>query len=298
MHKTTPKLTTIFDLDIAERRGYKAELIGQAMKLGGMYRAFKATDTEGAQYEVRIGGGKERAPGVHASELSPCKRKIVYSIQGEERKQDAEVADSNMQMRFNVGHALHAMLQNDMKRMCATTMNTSARIMFKDEVPIHPGIGELAKKWNMHSSCDGLFSYFDEEGFPYLRVGLEIKTMSAGEFEKLMKPKEEHYEQTNFYMAALDVPLMWVLYYNKSNSNFVDSSPPHLFQFDADLWSRTEAKLDEAYKAAGTEELLPRVEGQHCRWCPFAWACQPATLKSVGGLNSVAHKPNAIRVPT
>lgn len=288
------QLVTIDDLNRPQAE--KGLLIERAMQLGRWYGDFKATDTGAYKYEVDIGGERARAPGIHASEISKCKRMLVYSIMGEERRPvGAEQTNVNMRMRFAVGHAVHAMVQNDFTRMCE---RFNGALTFQAEVRINPTLGGYAAQWNMHSSCDGMFVFL-HNGQPYLRVGLEIKTASAGEFDKLVKPHEEYLDQMCLYQRALDLPLMWVFYYNKSNSNWTNSEPPWLFQFDKNLWStKLEPRFAEATALAQAQQLPPREESRGCAWCPFAWTCQPPSFKTQNsrGPSASLRNPGALRV--
>ncbi len=300
------KLTTITDLDQPQQ--VKAPFIERAKLLSSYYEQWKQQFEGDLKYEVDIRGSRGRSGGIHASEISRCRRLVVYSIQNVERRppQDS-TADTNMKMRFSIGHAVHAMLQAEFKKMCEWLNQNGKVLTFEDEVRISPKLEGVAAEWDLHSSCDGVFTFWapypDGDRIshaPYLRIGCEIKTASPGEYGKLNKPKEEHKEQTCFYQAALDLPLMWVLYYNKGNCNFTGTAPPFLFQFDKDLWERKlETRFAKAHHEAETNKLPSREEGRHCRWCPFAWTCQPLTLRSGGGrsLSSVARSPGALRLP-
>ena len=112
-----------------------------------------------------------------------------------------------------------------------------------------------------------------------LSMGLEIKTASEGEYDKLNQPKEAHAEQTCIYMACLDLPLMWTLYYNKSNSNFTTPFSPWLTRFDNELWNRLQMRFIKSQHRANTGDIPEREEGMHCRWCPFSWTCMPQILQ-------------------
>ena len=262
------------------------------MELGKFYMGFKAQDRGGYTYPVEVVGSKDRAPGIHASELS-CQLKLVYNLLNVEKR--PENRDTNMQMRFNLGHAVHGMVQHEFKLMCEWM---GGGLSFRDEVGIYPELGGPAAQYTMYSSCDGEFTFIHELT-PYLRVGLEIKTESGPQFEKLKRPRDYHAEQVNLYMKALDLPLMWIFYYNKSNSNIVPSSPPWLFQFDHHLWTATvEPKIAGAHEFAKAGKLPPRTEGFFCSWCPFAWTCKPPRLqrRQTWGPSATVHKPGALRI--
>lgn len=259
------------------------------MELSSFYRAWKAQDTGGYEFTVDVPGSETRAPGIHASELS-CQLKLVYNLMGVEKR--PETGNIGMQMRFNAGHAIHGLLQTQFHLM-AKWFN--GPILFEDEVGIHPDIGGVAATYTMYSSCDGVFT-FVHDGVAYLRIGLEIKTESDKQFDKLAKPRDYHMEQVNMYMKALDLPLMWLLYYNKSNSVFTPSSPPWLFQFDDNLWTKTvEPKVAGAHRHVRAGTFPPRSEGFYCQWCPFAYTCKPKQAQSRYGPSGTVPQPGAMR---
>lgn len=210
-----------------------------------------------------------RAGGIHASELCACKRQVVYDLLNVEKRGSAPAI---MRKRFNVGHAIHNMIQNDMHLL---SLHSQGRLLFQEEVSVNDT--ELAKRLCIASSCDGVFTFLDEEGQPALRIGLEIKTASPDDYDSLKKAKEKHIEQAHVYMACLDLPLMWFMYWNKGNQNYTPSVPPFLIRFDAKLWKKLEARAVECLTAAEQEKLPDKEEGQHCRWCKYAWTCNPST---------------------
>lgn len=228
------------------------------------------------KYEVEVFGSAGRANGIHASEISNCLKLMVYSLMDVQRWSDPSTADGNMLMRFALGTAVHSMVQNDWHRIAA---QSGGRLAFEDEVRIHPKLGGAAAEWDLHSSCDGIFTFFDEHGHAIMRVGLEIKTESDKQYDKLHEPRGYHKEQTTLYQAALDLPLMWTFYYNKSNSNITTSFAPFIFQFDAKLWEQLEMRFAKAHHMASIKQLPQGTEGMHCKWCPYSYACKPQILK-------------------
>jgi len=252
------------------------------------FHQYHLLDGGGFSYPVEVTGERTRKPGIHASEISGCQRKIVYSLLGTERRVNTAGADANMKMRFRIGTAAHAMLQNDFKRLAATGND---QFTFEEEAVIHPAMSKVAKLYNIHSSADGIFTFM-KDGKPWLRCGLEIKTMSDGEYSKLREPKKMHLEQTTLYMACLDLPLMWTLYYNKSNSNYTAPQPPFLFRFNPTVWENLEIRFIQAEGCAAHNQLPPRDEAMPCRWCSFAWTCKPQIL---AGRKTSALGPGMLR---
>lgn len=219
-----------------------------------------------------------RKPGIHASEISRCYRQAVYTMRGEEKKQEGNAQERIRWKRtFELGHAIHGMLQTHFKTMAE---GSGLKLQFAAEVPIHPNKQELAAKWNIHSSCDGVFTfqYRDPTTWnyvPYIRMGLEIKSSNANQFEKLQEPKPEHIEQTCVYMAVLDLPVMWILYFNKDNQNITPSTAPWLVKFDPKLWARLESRFAKWHEHLAAGTLPDPMPGIHCNFCPYAWTCLP-----------------------
>lgn len=271
------QLLTIADL---QRSPQELEpLLKEAENLGRRYFKFIEQDEETFSYDVTIFADSERAEGFHASELSGCFKRLVYTQTDVAKKPNP--SDLNMKMRFRMGHAVHAMLQNDLTRMADRSQGT---LHFQSELKIDPELQPVAAQYDIHSHCDGLLTFSRwypeyQQWYAYLRVGVEIKTKSDKEYDKLKKPEEYHLEQTNVYMKCLDVPLMWTLYYNKSNSNFTQPEEPYLFKYDPQIWDKLLGRMDRAKEYAANGNTPPREEGMPCGWCPYAWHCQPSFLQ-------------------
>ena len=278
--------------DLRRPQEHIEPLIKQAQGLADLYDAFLKQDDETYSYEVVDYAEDTRAAGIHASEMSKCRRRLVYGILGTERRPDVEKVNANMKLRFRTGTAIHAMLQSDFTRMAAwytTTYQAQGySLTFEKELSVKPDKQALAYKWGIHSSCDGCFTFWRWDPtagswLPYLRVGVEVKTSSAGMYEKRTKPEPDHAEQTCLYQACLDLPLMWVFYYNKSNSNYTTPNAPWLFKFDSNLWERElEARFSQAHQEARSGQLPERAPGIHCDWCPFRYTCQPPNRRRRG----------------
>jgi hypothetical protein len=267
-------LQTLLTIDDLQKDGWQS-LLPNVAWLGDLYEEFKKNDSIFRTITATMGGSEGRAAGIHASEISGCARKVVYSLLGEEKKDNVEGADTNMRRRMQQGHMLHALTQDDFDRMCWMTNGT---LEFRPELEIRPDLYPVAEKYNIYSHCDGAFTYFANHQ-PYLRVGLEIKTMSDPEYAKLKKPLDYHVEQAHVYMKVLDLPLMWFFYYNKSNSNWTQPKPPFLIAFDHRIWNQLENRIIHARSLAEAKTLPERQEEMPCRWCPFSWTCMPTILQ-------------------
>jgi hypothetical protein len=255
--------------------------IEQAKGLSALYDEFVAFDQDDSH---------ERAPGIHASELYPCLRKVVYSCMGTPKKNNVS---KFWKQRFKVGSAIHSMLQKDFHKMAKQEVigqaktfasyiaeKTGCRMEFEDEAPVSPKYQAIAAHYNLHSSCDGIFSFFDlVTDECVLRVGLEAKSKSAPEYEKLKIPESQHLRQGHIYMAALDVPLIWFFYMNKSNQNNTDSKAPWLVVWQPEIWAEVEERCRRVLTLAANNDLPPREETVVCQFCPWSYTCQPPSLR-------------------
>lgn len=272
------KLTTIADLKAVKTLQPFVEMV---QGLGDHYLQFISQDSGGFRFEVEAGAEKDRKPGIHASEMS-CARRMVYSIAAVERRPDPTSTDANMRMRMRLGQAVHAMLQNELIRMCQWAPYVSPNgqrydLTFVPETRISPALGGPAEDHGIESSSDGIFTFW-QNGEAVFRMILEIKTASDKDYEKTNAPKPEHVEQTHLYMACLDVPFTWILYYNKSNSNFSKPYAPFFFRFSEKLWSSLESRFIVNAHRAAIQQLPERSESIACRWCPFSYECKPSIL--------------------
>lgn len=262
-------------LSIADLQGDPAEVLELttiATNLTHHYENFLANETR---------DGNSRSPGIHASEISGCARKVVYSVQNMARQ---DQSDGIWQRRFRIGHAIHEMFQKSFKRLAARDVT----IEFEEEVQIRPGPDQfMAAKWDIYSHCDGVFVIKDQRTLePLVRVVLEIKSASPAEFDKLNAPKAEHIEQAHVYMACLDAPFTWFLYYNKGNQNYTGADNPNFFvTFNHKTWEKLEERFEEFHVAAATNQLPDRKESIICEICPFSWTCTPKILMRQQGVH-------------
>lgn len=240
--------------------------ISEASKISDYYKS----------YVVQDSNSHERKPGIHASEISGCLRRLVYSIMGTER---VERTAYHWRARFNAGHAYHGMIQRQFHRMAD---NSGGAMKFQDEVKISPDEYPLANKWNIQSSCDGIITLRHKVCGIWqdlIRIGLEIKTSSPDEFAKLQAPLDYHLDQGCTYQAVLDLPLMWYFYVNKGNQNITDSIDPYLVPFDPVLWASLEERFAKATALALEGQLPEREESMKCEFCSFSHECKPSYLQ-------------------
>lgn len=265
-------LLTIPDL-LSQSEDDVAKLIEQASRLSTQYEAYVEEDA---------GDGHTRHPGIHASEVSGCQRKIVYSLNSEGRQEQSK---NVWKRRFKVGHAIHDMFQRDFEKMAK---KSNFAITFQSEVPIAPTLQIKAAEWQIYSHCDGVFTIRETwDGPAIARVILEIKTASPDEFDKLKGPKPEHIEQAHVYMSCLDIPLTWFLYYNKGNQNYTPSTnTSFLIRYNPEKWTELEKRFEQVHTHVHLKTLPDRTESIVCEFCPFSWTCKPKYLERKQGVHA------------
>ena len=233
--------------------------------------------------------GPIRVPGIHASEISKCYRQAVYTMRGEPKVFNPgpiteELIDTQAYWKEVLDHGtwLHDMIQTHLHGMAR---NSNQRITFQHEVPLHPEIQPLAAKWNIHSSCDGLITLHERNPNtwrfdPTLRVGLEIKSSKSARFSKLQEPEPAHIEQVHVYMAVLDIPLFWIMYFDKDTQNYTPSTPPWLVRFDYRLWNKLESRFATWNQHLVDGTLPDQMPGTHCSFCGYKSVCNPPSKKT------------------
>lgn len=237
----------------------------------------RSLSTKYNKYLTEKEDSNHRAPGIHASEVSGCARRLAYAILGTHRTTNVR---PQSQLIFDVGKQLHLMLQEDFKKFCKTPLKHYERpmtITFEEEVRISPDRQPLAAEWNIQSSCDGVFTIETEE--VSTRLVLEIKTSRSTKYEKLRAPQPEHIEQAHVYMAALDIPFAWFLYMNKDTQNYTGTDAQRfVIPFDAVIWSRLERRFASVTEAAHSGVLPPKEISLDCNDCPYFFTCNPLNV--------------------
>lgn len=236
--------------------------------------------------DVRFEPSTSRAKGLHASEVTGCPRKFGYSVHGTMMQYQHS---RKMSRIFHFGHMIHAYIQQQMHLMCewlnAPPQQNNKRInpdgitlTFDHEVRIHPGLGGTAAQYNVHSSSDGVFTFYMEQ-VAFMRVILEIKSLNPEEYKTKNASSDEHLDQVCVYQKCLDVPVSWVLYLNKSTLANKSSDNEFLSVFNPYRWSKLETRIQTALAELEFRGELPKEEGFQCSWCPYAWHCNPDYLR-------------------
>ena len=152
-------------------------------------------------------------------------------------------------MIFDIGHALHDMLQNKLTKEFPD---------FEAEVSVRND--EL----NIVGHCDGVFRERDWI--------LEIKTAGESVFKNLIRPKKEHVYQVHCYMFALDIPRCQLLYISRASG----AMKQFIVEFDNEIFTEVASLIKSVEEYVVRDELPPPQPNKWvCRSCKFYEACQP-----------------------
>lgn len=228
--------------------------------------AFSPVRMFGEGLQLQRADAHPRLPGVHASELVKCLRMVGYTLRSEKKN----LPPVDMLRRFGIGELGHILFQEKLKLYCA---NSKGAASFEDEVDV--STTPLAKELNIHSRCDGVLTFYGEDGAPMVRLGIEIKTESSTSWKTLKCAKSEHVDQGMLYMACLDLPAMAFIYINKDSGDCTPFSSEFVKPYQPHRWEALRARAEKALASHADNILLPREKGYHCMFCSYSQACGP-----------------------
>lgn len=206
-----------------------------------------------------------RYPGIHPSQLvSNCLLKIYWEMEG---KLQREKHEARALFTFDIGHAVHHMLQGygQQEAWGAGLYAPEARLTGSKQ----PVAEELMIEGS--ADADTILIIDDIPNAPIYEVGVvhEYKTIKSENFAKLTRPKPEHKIQATIYAKVLNRPVVAFLYVSKNDSNFAD----YPVEFDLETWTPIENKARLLVQHYEREEPPPAAPGFHCQQCPFAYDC-------------------------
>ena len=200
----------------------------------------------------------ESKPVVHPSEASGCMLRLAFALRGIPRKASPS-ADPKMQLTFEIGKAVHEILQDRYGQL--------KKVSFVPEVGIYAGTSEIAEKYCIEGHCDGIFTVDD------IRMGLEIKSISGKGFAALSTPRESYRDQATIYMACLGLQYMMFLFVDKNASLL----QPILYEFNPNRWENVSKRIEWVMGKVLSSGHVPKdPERIVCRnMCNFYWYCRP-----------------------
>lgn len=205
----------------------------------------------------------------HPSSFGGCRRKLSYAYACTE---PMHRIDPRLRRTFQHGHAIHDMLQSWMRDVYNAKYaqdDTFYAFTFDDEVKITPT--ELAQRYNIAGSADGLITLTDEGTGEQARVIYEAKSASSSSWT-LGSPMKKHVMQASVYAFCLDATHILFDYYNKDK----DAHKYFIVERDEQAWEEVKATLDAVVAQMDAGEMMP-AEGSSwdCRSCGYYHVCQP-----------------------
>lgn len=202
----------------------------------------------------------------HPSSFGGCARKLSYAWLKERPRHRI---GNSLRRTFSHGHAIHDMLQGWMAEVYNGHID-DCWCTFTSELSITDT--ELAQKYNIAGSADGLITLTDKTGAKR-KVIYEAKSASLSSWTGVgAKPMAKHLLQANVYAACLEAEAVLFDYYNKNT----DSHKYFLVPFDPELWQETADTLTEVSSKITVGELMPREYSSfECRTCGYYHTCQP-----------------------
>lgn len=205
-----------------------------------------------------------RLPGIHPSALPhPCLLKIYNEMVGVEAHSKIE---AKTQLIFDLGHAVHDMLQSYGKQGAWGDV-------YDDEVRISKDFQDLSEELMLegHADAENIMTIDLPDSPVVYEVGLvhEYKSINTNGFEKLTRPKPEHKMQAMVYSAALNRPVVVYMYFNKNDSNIADFP----VAFEPDLWVNIEGKIRLLKTHFEAKTPPPATPGYHCQQCAYMFSC-------------------------
>jgi CRISPR/Cas system-associated exonuclease Cas4 (RecB family) len=248
------KMTTIGDLE-----EFPGLAVDMQWSVANFYSTFFENPPQGAT----------RDAGIHASEIAQCLRQSYYSLTGAKKHR---VPNPDMDRRFEIGHALHEMVQRQFRYLANMSPRT-ARVSFEAEVRTNNT--PYGKEKQITSSCDGIFSTFAEDSAPIYRIVLEIKTIASAAWKGLKAPDPKHVDQAHVYMKCFDIPFTYFMYLDKESGKVTPSAHPFMVPFDKERWTIIEQRIQSVLDHRDLELLPEPTHGFHCNWCPYEHDCRP-----------------------
>jgi CRISPR/Cas system-associated exonuclease Cas4 (RecB family) len=225
-----------------------------------------------------------RNPGIHPSEISECHRRAFYTMTNTKKKGGI---DPKWVLKFNHGTALHEMIQNDWTNISS---ESGGLIEFVPEIEITPNTCEVSKRYKIYGHCDGVICIkkIDSNGelVDHIRMGLEIKSISPRGYESLTSPKPAHIEQAHVYMKCLDLPVMWLFYYNKGSDYYTKPEGKFLVKYSHIVWDKLEERFNNWLDHVERGTQPEKNDGIGCEFCSYTWLCKPKYMRAK---NRTAH---------
>ena len=208
----------------------------------------------------------------HPSSFGYCTRKLQYHYLGE---QPIHKISSATRSIFDLGHAVHDMLQARLERTLAYRFADSD---YSYSLVVEHSINDtdLAQMYEMAGSADGLITLTTKDEMLYdvecARIVYEAKSISKKGWEKLTSPMAKHRMQASIYCEALEATHILFEYFCKDNA----ASKWFLIEKDKTAIDTALVAINKVRNATANLTLVDR-DGSHyeCSECQYLEICKP-----------------------
>jgi CRISPR/Cas system-associated exonuclease Cas4 (RecB family) len=246
-------------------------------------------DVESAYVEMLRNKPRDNRQGhFHPSAVGMCGRRNVYEYIRAPAIQTIEPEDLEV---FDMGHAVHGMIQDKLESMGAFLQTKGIQYSFRPEVRFDPQTDVLYQDLHVGGTTDGILEVWTDTWRQ--RGIIEIKSIKDENFKKLRGPKEDHVMQAHIYAKRFDCPVMWIWYFNKDTSE----RKVYTVLFQKDILQKAVARYAGWLEHADNGTLPEREESFYiCPRCEYREVCKPASLAKIRSRLSDPSSSNLRRI--
>lgn len=206
----------------------------------------------------------------HPSTIGMCGRRNVYEFI---RTPALPTIDPDDLEIFNMGYAVHAMIQDQLHKLDVALNPKKISYTFLHEVAGVNVTDTLFQNYTIGGTTDGLLEIW---GDTWKQRGIvEIKSIGSKGFLALHGPKEDHVLQAHLYCFRFDCPMMWIWYMNKDNSR----RKVYPIVYQPDLFDEAIKRFESWIAHVAAKTLPPREESFYsCPRCEYRNVCKPDSL--------------------
>ncbi len=229
-------------------------------------------------YGVTVDNGhdefRQRWGHLHPSSVDYCMRSQVYAYK---KVEPTNKKSKKLTQIMELGHAIHDIVQTHLEQLGPVFAAQGIQYEFFRELPYVPEDDDLYRTLELGGTCDGGLRLWTDSWEQ--RGIVEIKSINKKGFDEaklLGRPQIKHLKQAHIYAKRFNVPLIWLWYYCKENSEH--QIFPWLF--DQAIY---EAALDYflALRSFADANQLPEREESYfeCGECVYRDGCAPTVLQ-------------------
>ena len=206
-----------------------------------------------------------------SSECLMCMRRLYFEKNPKYADQMVEKIDTELQVTFKIGHALHGMIQHWFENM---TDIEGLPDLVENEAKVTDEALRVA------GSIDSILKFPDVEE----PVPIEIKTKTADLFKSLSAPDAAHRLQLGMYLMLTGLPYGILLYISKDRPHSFKEFVVEQMDMGPTLrrWQQVRDALD-----AGSPSLLPyecECDTSKFKNCPCRGFCRREGVIRGGGI--------------